>query len=207
MAKMKVLFRNISTTLLRHYEKKRTYYDILGVQNDCSPKELKAAYIQLSKIHHPDVSMSQSQDKKAEDEEFKKILEAYTCLSRSHSRTNYDNSLKGIHTVNFVSEDIVHRPFDSGNRYSSVNDDNNYYGVKGVKKVANWKIVMACVIFCAFGILLQIIAITKSMTFKRDTLSERSNLFSKIHTDVRNEVSNSNAENLERILGRMKRES
>ena len=152
--------------------------------------------------------MSLSQDKKAEDEEFKKILEAYTCLQKPHSRINYDNSLKGIHTVNFVSEDIVHRPFaDGSGRYSSVNDDHNYYGVKGVKKVANWKIVMACVVFCAFGVLLQIIAITKSMTFKRETLSSRSHLYSQIHSEVRNEVSSSNAENLERILNRMKKES
>lgn len=201
------MFRKLSNTFILH-EKKRTYYDVLGVQNDSSPKEIKAAYINLSKVHHPDaMAHSNDRNKKAEDEEFKNILEAYSCLSRTHSRTNYDNSLKGIHTVNFVSEDIVHRPFEDGSgRYSPVNDD-NYYGVKGVKKVANWKIVMACVIFCALGVLLQIIAITKSMTFKRETLSERSNLFSKIHKDTRNEVSSSNTENLERILVKMKNKS
>lgn len=143
-------------------------------------------------------------DKKAEDKEFKNILEAYSCLSRPHSRTNYDNLLKGVYTVNFVSEDIIHRPFEEGSgRYNPVNDD-NYYGVKGIKKLANWKIVVACLIFCACGILLQILAITKSMTFKRDKLSERSIVYGKIHNDTRQKVSNSNAENMERILTRMK---
>lgn len=194
----KFQFRNISTSILQYREDKRTYYDILGIKEGCSQKEVKEAYINLSKIHHPDKSHS-----KAEDQEFKKILEAYNCLSKSHSRVNYDNELKGVHIVNHVSQDTMHRPFDREQPFSHVGDD--YYGIKGVKKVANWKIVMACVIFCATGVCLQIIAISKSLTFKRDKLTEKSANYSKIHEETRLQAtSNSNVENLERILVRMK---
>lgn len=55
------------------YERKRNFYDILGVKNDCTQKEIKAAYIQLSKIHHPD----RAQNTSNEDKEFKRIVEAY----------------------------------------------------------------------------------------------------------------------------------
>lgn len=55
------------------YERKRNYYEILGLKNDCTQKEIKAAYIQLSKIHHPDRAENVSN----EEEEFKKILAAY----------------------------------------------------------------------------------------------------------------------------------
>lgn len=128
-------------------------------------------------------------------------------MSRSHSRANYDHALRGIHTVNYVTNNIVHRPWEeTEERYGSINDNSDkYYGVKGFKRVANWKIVLACVVFCLMGIIVQILAITKSVTFNREKLNERSTIFSSIHRTTREEaLKHNNKSNLERVVNRMK---
>lgn len=103
-------------------------------------------------------------------------MEAYQVLSKTHSRVNYDLSLRGIHKVNYVQRDVYYEPWKDQTMTSTA--DKPYYGVKGIKKLANWKIVLACVIFCGAGIMLQAIAINKSVTFKREVMKERSKIYS-----------------------------
>jgi molecular chaperone DnaJ len=67
---------------------KRDYYDILGVSRQATPDELKAAYKNLAKKHHPDLNPG---DKRAE-ERFKEISEAYAVLSDTGKRRQYDLS-------------------------------------------------------------------------------------------------------------------
>lgn len=63
----------------------RDYYEVLGVQRNASQDELKAAFRQLARSYHPDVS----QDAHAE-ERFKEINEAYGVLSDQQKRAAYD---------------------------------------------------------------------------------------------------------------------
>jgi molecular chaperone DnaJ len=58
------------------------YYNVLGLQKDCSASEIKSAYKKLAKIHHPDAGGNES--------EFKKIVEAYETLSDADKRKAYD---------------------------------------------------------------------------------------------------------------------
>lgn len=194
--------RKICTSLILLANNKN-YYEILGLPQNCSQKDIKSSFVELSLKHHPDMKEGCDCDK-----EFKQILEAYNVLSRIHSRANYDLSLRGIHTVNYVTQDIVHRPYEgSENRYSAAqqHDPDNYYGIKGVKKVANWKIVLACFIFCGAGIIAQAFAISKSFTFKREKLDEQTALFNGMHKKTREEaLKNDNLTNLEKMLNRMK---
>lgn len=67
-------------------EAKRDYYEVLGVQKGCSDDELKKAYRQLAKKHHPDLNPG---DKEAEAK-FKELNEAYAILSDSEKRAKYD---------------------------------------------------------------------------------------------------------------------
>ena len=67
---------------------KRDYYDILGVSKTASDDELKKAYRKMAMEHHPD--MVKDGDKKAHEDRFKEINEAYQVLSDPQKRKMYD---------------------------------------------------------------------------------------------------------------------
>ncbi|MFH0956457.1 MAG: DnaJ domain-containing protein, partial [Candidatus Aenigmatarchaeota archaeon] len=65
---------------------KKDYYQILGVSRDASEEELKKAFRQLARKHHPDVNPG---DKGAE-EKFKEINGAFEVLKDPARRAAYD---------------------------------------------------------------------------------------------------------------------
>lgn len=67
-------------------EKKRDYYEVLGVAKNASPDEIKKAYRKLAIKYHPD----RNPDDKAAEEKFKEAAEAYDVLSNEEKRQKYD---------------------------------------------------------------------------------------------------------------------
>ncbi len=67
-------------------EKKRDYYEVLGVAKTASEDEIKKAYRKLAKKYHPDVNPG---DKEAEAK-FKEASEAFAVLSDADKRRQYD---------------------------------------------------------------------------------------------------------------------
>ncbi|MGQ0535767.1 MAG: molecular chaperone DnaJ [Methanobacteriota archaeon] len=63
----------------------RDYYEILGVEKDASPEDVKRAYRQLALQYHPD----RNKDPKAA-ETFKEVSEAYGVLGDPEKRRAYD---------------------------------------------------------------------------------------------------------------------
>ncbi len=62
------------------------YYEMLGVPNGVSEKEIRQAYRKLAREYHPDVNHGD----KASEEKFKQINEAYSVLSDPENRKRYD---------------------------------------------------------------------------------------------------------------------
>lgn len=60
----------------------KSYYEILEVEVTATQEEIKLAYRRLSAIYHP--------DKNGDEEKFKLINEAYSCLKDEKKRKHYD---------------------------------------------------------------------------------------------------------------------
>ncbi|KER26739.1 hypothetical protein T265_06100 [Opisthorchis viverrini] len=73
--------------------KQRTHYETLGVRQSATASEIRSAFLELSKKHHP--------DKQGNVEVFKAVNEAYSVLSREEFRRTYDRSLA-------AGEPVVH---------------------------------------------------------------------------------------------------
>ena len=63
----------------------KTYYDVLGVEQNASDEEIKKAFRKLAVKYHPDHG--------GDEEKFKEISEAYETLSNPEKRKEYDQLL------------------------------------------------------------------------------------------------------------------
>jgi len=66
---------------------KRDYYDVLGVNKNSTPDQIKTAYRKLAVKFHPD----KNKGDKASEEKFKEASEAYHVLSDNERKQSYDN--------------------------------------------------------------------------------------------------------------------
>jgi len=67
---------------------KRDYYEVLGINREASPDEIKRAYRSLALQYHPDRVAPEK--KKEAEEKFKEMSEAYAVLSDPKKRVQYD---------------------------------------------------------------------------------------------------------------------
>jgi molecular chaperone DnaJ len=88
---------------------KRDYYEVLGLQRDASPDQIKKAYRKLAIEFHPDKNPGNVEA----EEKFKEATEAYQVLSNDESRAKYDRfghsafqGGQGFGDFNMFAEDI-----------------------------------------------------------------------------------------------------
>lgn len=65
---------------------KQDFYDVLGIPKKATAKDIKDAYYELSKIHHPDRNVGCEESVK----NFRSISEAYEVLGNYRTRRLYD---------------------------------------------------------------------------------------------------------------------
>ena len=87
------------------------FYNILGVQKNSTPDDIKQAYRRLASKHHP--------DRGGNAEKFKEIQLAYDTLGDPEKRSQYDNPshaqfFQGHHDINDMFNQFFggHNPFD-----------------------------------------------------------------------------------------------
>jgi DnaJ-class molecular chaperone len=88
-------------------KRKRDYYAVLGVPRDAQEAELKRAFRELARLHHPDVNPADG------GERFREINEAYAVLSDRDARARYDrwghldDSSSGLGAVVDAASDMI----------------------------------------------------------------------------------------------------
>jgi DnaJ-class molecular chaperone len=90
--------------------RRRDYYTVLGVSRDATEIELKRAFRELARKHHPDVSPHNN------GEVFREINEAYAVLSDRETRARYDrwghqDDAGGLSAVVEAAQDIINDVF------------------------------------------------------------------------------------------------
>jgi len=143
-----------------------TLYEELDLKPDCTSKDIRSAFIKLSKLHHPDTNALNSTHSK-----FVKINEAYSVLSKRETRLEYDITLKRMREMpsypgtggrehHVWRDDSIFHPGGGDFRRAQAKP---YYGIKGLNKVSNKWIVWACVIFAGVGVTFQVIFLDPSI--------------------------------------------
>ena len=79
--------------MTRRGEKLKTYYNILGVNNQSSMQDVKKSFRKRAKELHPDLRSSSYSGNDITDEEMKLLLKAYEVLSDPIKRDRYDRTL------------------------------------------------------------------------------------------------------------------
>jgi molecular chaperone DnaJ len=90
--------------------RKRDYYAVLGVSRDATDGEIKRAFRELARKHHPDVSPQNN------GEAFREINDAYAVLSDGEARARYDrwghpDDTTGLSAVVEAAQDILNDVF------------------------------------------------------------------------------------------------
>ncbi|XP_046486171.1 dnaJ-like protein 60 isoform X1 [Neodiprion pinetum] len=154
------------------------HYDTLCIKNDATQKEIREAFIKLSKELHPDVGDNGSHTK------FVKVNEAYRVLSKDYTRQQYDNRLR--HGYTFVqhpkgeqtyydAEPVYRDPvYQAAHNPRRTEFHDDYYGVKGVSRFSNVKIALICVAFASVILALEMMIIRKSVKRSQQYLKNRS---------------------------------
>lgn len=111
---------------------KKNYYDILGVTKNAENEEIKKAYKKLALQYHPDRQINKSEDeKKAAEEKFKEINEAYSILSDKNKRQQYDafgtvdGNMGGMSGADAMAEFMKH--FQNMGGFGSFGDFGDFF--------------------------------------------------------------------------------
>jgi len=178
-----------------------TYYRTLGLSQNCTSKEVRDAFVNLSKLHHPDRSKANNTDS---HKTFVKINEAYSVLSKPDLRRTYDSSLVsdrvGARSVPYNYhyknkpnpwQETYEEPdpfyvwrdetIERGKRARSNPRSNfynaDYYGIRGVKRQTNPWVATVSFMIVGFGIVLHYMAFKYSTMYSLTRLDNQQEIY------------------------------
>ena len=104
----------------------RDYYEVLGVPRTASADEIKRAYRQLARKHHPDLQPAAERAKAAE--RFKEINEANEVLSDPDKRAKYDALGPAWKSgMDFTPPPGVQRPADNASEWEDLGGFSDFF--------------------------------------------------------------------------------
>ncbi|XP_046347226.1 dnaJ homolog subfamily C member 4-like [Haliotis rufescens] len=181
----------------------RTHYEVLGVDKSASSEDVRKAFLQLSKQLHPDVNRN---DPKTH-EKFVKLNAAYSVLSKSSDRHDYDVSLASHlhHRHMGGSRAPPYGPSPSGNTdgepfwdetiwhmrnhsKDAAYEEKSYYGIRGIKKMSNFSIVVCCMGLMLIGATVHYFAIVKTTTLHKNHLDARDMKFHAMYSQAKEQA-------------------
>lgn len=165
---------------LRTYTSKRfrkCYYEVLGVPKTASQKEIKEAFVKLSKELHPDLNKN-----KNSHNDFTALNEAYTVLSKTHTRSAYDfnqyrtSSQAAYNKSQYPYEDYryYNTRMYTGPREHAYRDTHKDENARARDRRETANLVFLCIGIMIVGSILQGILIKYPLFFSRDALLKRS---------------------------------
>jgi len=113
----------------------KNYYEVLGINKNASPDEVKHRYYFLTQAYHPD-KFREKEQKKAAEEEFKLIREAYEVLKDPVNRAQYDRSLTLINK-NEREKEFQSKHENEEHLYSRNKEPSNAYHQPDIKQNKN----------------------------------------------------------------------
>ncbi|KAI5643306.1 dnaJ domain-containing protein [Phthorimaea operculella] len=206
-------------TLVRCYSlSRKSHYDVLGLRKNCTEKDIKDAFIKLSKEYHPD----KNKDANAQ-QHFVRIVEAYNVLSKSSSRSQYDHTMQSpyqnasssgyyrAHSYARYSEPPpnyynYYYEAQQKRRQNARQAGTPYYGDLGVMKIPKYVLVLLCFGIATIGTVLQVFVIREMYVVQKRQALERSRHLSEELDRVRQAAEGKTNEMqtrllLERIVG------
>ena len=191
-----VLIRNYGN-FGHHQRYQYNLYDALHIPSNATHKEIKDAYIKLSKEMHPDSGS------KGSHADFVKINEAYRVLSKTNKRQEYDKSLKynNVSYQNFSEHSNYQYTQRDYQRYWDTNwrNNSNIHWDHNEQNLA--RSVMLCVAIMVFGTLIHLLLLLKSLVFDKQALLEKSAQYQAEYEEIKKQGKHKTTEEqLQRIL-------
>ncbi|KAI8786819.1 dnaJ subfamily C member 4, partial [Biomphalaria glabrata] len=160
----------------RFLSTKVNHYTILGIDRNATTEDVRNAFLSRSKECHPDINIKNSVEN---HQQFILVNEAYSVLSKPSSRQKYDLTLQNEeHLFNSsvnqahsstTRDDFYEHPrafhdIHSVKRDAQRSHNRPYYGIPGINKVSNSRIVVACLSLMLVGIILHLIVVSYSFS-------------------------------------------
>lgn len=173
----------------------QTHYEVLGLPQDCSFKEIREAFLSRSKQIHPDINKDAHCH-----QSFLRLNEAYHILIKPHKRQIYDASLLNPSYGNSSYGPWVDHqsPFGRAPEWRdetiwSQRDRSKdkfyqskpYYGIKGVNRVSNTYIAAGCVMFMMLGAVFHYFVVKKTSSKALEELNAHNKASSDWYLETR----------------------
>lgn len=147
-----------SVRALTSFVPKKSHYDVLGLSRSATPKEIRQAFIKLSKQWHPDSNRNDPDNHK----KFVQVNEAHSVLSKPQTRRDYDATLRAeqyvarhMNSPVYRSHAYTYRPEPEhdfhfkGHRYDNTEGARDHKADQKEKTFANFYVITLIITFSA----------------------------------------------------------